>query len=123
MPSPTLNGNGHRRRQLRARVLAEETDCALCGTPVDKPLRNTPGGHSPNCQDPTCPGCTPHPRGPVIDEDIPRIRGGSPYDRNNCHLMHRECNRWKADMTLAEAKAKREGRTVTAPPITASAGW
>ena len=42
-----------------------------------------------------------------VDEDIPRARGGSPYERDNTHLMHRACNRWKGTMTLAEAHAKR----------------
>ena len=42
-----------------------------------------------------------------VDEDIPRARGGSPYERDNTHLMHRECNRWKGTMTLVEARAKR----------------
>ena len=32
------NANGHRRRQVRAQVLAEETNCAICGEPVNKTL-------------------------------------------------------------------------------------
>lgn len=119
----TLNGNGHRRRELVKRVKAEENTCALCDTPVDKTLTMTPGGHGPNCQDPTCTGCTPHPMRAEVDEDIPRARGGSAYDRANVHLMHRKCNRWKGTMTLAEAKAKRAGRNADTPPIAASAGW
>ena len=103
MPAPIRNG--HRRRELRARVLRTETNCALCGEIVDKTLVN------------------PDPMAPVVDEDIPRIRGGSPYDRNNCHLMHRSCNRWKATMTLAEAKAKREHPYLDPPQIKASPGW
>lgn len=123
MPSPSLNGNGHRRRELVKRVLAEETHCALCDDPVDKTLTMTPGKHGPNCTDPTCTGCVPHPMRPEVDEDIPRSRGGSPYNRTNTHLMHRRCNRWKGNMTLTEAKAKRQGRTPTTPKITASPNW
>ena len=123
MAAPPLNSNGHRRRELRKRVLAEESTCALCDAPVDKTLNMTPGGHSKRCQDPTCTGCVPHPLRAEVDEDIPRARGGSPYDRNNVRLMHRECNRWKGTMTLAEARAKREGRTPATPPIAPSHGW
>lgn len=80
--------NGHRRDQVVKRVKAEEDTCALCDGLVDKTL--------------------PHlnPMSAVVDEDIPVARGGSPYDRSNCHLMHRTHNRWKGTMTLAEARAK-----------------
>ena len=52
--------NGHRRRELTARVKATEDVCALCGEPVDKTLHYL------------------EPRAGVIDEDIPVSRGGSP---------------------------------------------
>ena len=111
MPTRSHNANGHRRRQLRARVLAEETHCALCHQPVNTNLRNIPGHHGPRCTG-NCTGCTPHPKAAVIDEDLPRSRGGSPYARDNCHLMHRACNQAKGTMTIAEYKA----RTGTTPP-------
>ena len=66
--------NGHRRDQVRRRVLREETDCWLCGLPVDKTLK------------------TPHPGSPEVDEVIPVSLGGSPVDRANCRLSHRLCN-------------------------------
>ena len=102
-----LNANGHRRRQVRARVLAEETHCALCDQWVDKTIPQ------------------PDPMAPVVDEDIPRARGGSQYRRANCHLMHRRCNRWKGIMTLAQARAKlaAQGRTQPSPPVEASPIW
>ena len=103
MATPHPNANGHRRRELRTRVLNEETHCALCNQWVDKTLKN------------------PHPLAPVVDEDIPRARGGSPYDRDNCHLMHRACNQWKATKTLAEARAQHP--TQTPHQVTASPGW
>ena len=68
------NGNGHRRRKLRAQVLAEEDQCWLCGRYVDKDL---PAGH---------------PRSAEVDEVVPVSRGGSPYDRANCRLACRICN-------------------------------
>lgn len=106
------NANGHRRRQTRVRVLAEETHCALCDHVVDKSLRFLPGQHGPKCADRECRGCVPHPMRAEVDEDLPRSRGGSPTDRSNCRLMHRACNKWKGQMTLAEARAKREGRSL-----------
>lgn len=75
------SANGHRRRQVRARVLAEETDCHLCGQPVDKTLpRWLPGS-------------------PEVDEIIPVSLGGSPTDRANCRLSHRLCNVRKGNGT------------------------
>lgn len=123
MATRSHNANGHRRRQLTARVLAEETHCALCGGPVDKSLRTKPGAHGKRCPGGTCPGCTPHPMSPVVDEDIPRSRGGSPYERDNCHLMHRSCNGWKSRMTLAEAKAKLAGQATHATTVTNLITW
>jgi len=108
MATPAANANGHRRRQLRARVLAEETHCALCGGWVDKTLGMTPGEHGPRCKGGACTGCIPHPLRGEVDEDLPRSRGGSPYDRNNCRLMHRRCNRIKGTRTIAEFHAKQQ---------------
>lgn len=125
MPTPLHNANGHRRRELTKRVKAEETLCALCDTPVDKTLTNIPNTHGPRCPGEPCQGCVPHPMRAEVDEDIPRSRGGSPYDRKNCHLMHRKCNQWKSKMTLAEARTKRAqeqhnkptNKTIQASPI------
>lgn len=107
--TPAHNENGHRRRELTRRVKAEEHVCALCGKPVDKRLRYLEGEHGPRCTSADCSGCVPHPMRGEVDEDMPRSRGGSPYERRNCHLMHRRCNRWKSDMTLAEAREKMSG--------------
>lgn len=105
MTSPAVNANGHRRRELVRRVKAEESHCALCDGYVDQTLPRL------------------DPKAPVVDEDIPRSRGGSPYERSNCHLMHRDCNRWKWTMTLAEARAKRAGMTAVPTEVTASPIW
>lgn len=102
MATPKHNANGHRRRELTRRVRLEETHCALCGEWVDQTLTQ------------------PHPRAPVVDEDIPRARGGSPYDRNNCHLMHRQCNQWKSTKTLQEARDAWNPRPQHVQP---SPGW
>lgn len=113
MVTTSHNANGHRRRELTRRVKAEEHDCALCDQPVDKTLNYLPGEHGKKCPTRNCAGCIPHPMRGEVDEDIPRSRGGSPYDRSNCHLMHRKCNQYKSNMTLAEARAKLHGTTDT----------
>ena len=59
--------NGHRRRQIIARVLAAYNTCHLCGRPVDKTL---PAGL---------------PGSPEVDELIPVSKGGSPYQFTNCY--------------------------------------
>lgn len=100
---PTAD-NGSRRRQLVARVLAEENYCALCDQLVDKTLTISTSEHSKRCNDNTCNGCVPDPLKAEVDEDIPRSRGGSPYDRTNCHIMHRQCNQRKGNKTIAEAR-------------------
>jgi 5-methylcytosine-specific restriction endonuclease McrA len=92
------NGNGHRRRQVVRRVRAEESHCALCDVYVNQELHHL------------------DPMSGVVDEDVPRARGGSPYQRSNCHLMHRVCNRWKSTMTLAEARAKYHGAEAASTP-------
>ena len=66
--------NGHRRRQVRAWCLKHFDTCALCGKPIDKSLK------------------TPHPMSAEVDEIVPVSLGGSPYERDNCRLVHRICN-------------------------------
>ena len=100
-----VNANGHRRRQVVARVKAEEDHCALCGEWVDQSLHHL------------------DPMAAVVDEDLPRSRGGSQYQRSNCHLMHRHCNRWKGTLTLSEACAKLAGEKALRPAVTASDIW
>lgn len=90
--------NGHRARQLRARVLAEETHCALCGQPVDTTLPAR------------------HPAAPEVDHLVPVARGGALYARDNAALIHRACNAWKGARTLAEARAALAGGTTATPP-------
>ena len=87
--------NGHRRDQVRARVLREETDCWLCGQPVDV----------------TLPPFLPD--SPEVDEVVPVSLGGDPLDRNNCRLSHRLCNVRRGNGTkqrqpIAEVKRVRE---------------
>lgn len=106
--------NGHRRDQVRRRVLAEESDCWLCGGPVDKSLRFTPGKHAKNCAG-NCDGCIPHPMSPTVDEVIPVSLGGDPFDRSNCRLAHRLHN-------IQRGNGTRQRATPTAPFAT-SRSW
>lgn len=66
--------NGARRRAIRARLLASQDVCAICGQAIDKALK------------------TPHPMSPEVDEVVPVSRGGDPLDIRNCRLVHRICN-------------------------------
>jgi 5-methylcytosine-specific restriction endonuclease McrA len=80
--------NGHRRRQVRAQVLAEETHCWLCGEPVDKTL---PAGL---------------PGSPEVDEIVPVSLGGSPYDRSNCRLAHRLHNQQRQASPVRQTRQR-----------------
>lgn len=91
--------NGHRRTQLRRRVLAAYTDCALCGRPVDKTLP------------PTDPGA------PEVDEIIPVSLGGDPLAWSNVQLAHRACNQRKSNNTNYTA------HPTTPRPPTTSRRW
>ncbi|MGC4964252.1 HNH endonuclease [Gordonia sp. DT101] len=99
--------NGHRRDQVRQRVLREEHLCHLCGQLVEKTLP------------------TPHPGSPEVDEIIPVSKGGSAYDRANCRLSHRACNRDRSDQDLRGYLARRTRPTVgdAAESITERRWW
>lgn len=58
----------------RALVIARETDCYLCGKPVDKRLSGR------------------HKWGPTADHVTPIARGGAPLDPANGRLAHKFCN-------------------------------
>lgn len=88
--------NGHRRNQVRAAVLAEEDVCWLCHRPVDKAL---PFGNEWSAE---------------VDEVQPVSRGGSPFDRNNCRLSHRGCNRRRGN-------GLRQMQRRAVPPFTTAA--
>jgi hypothetical protein len=81
--------NGHRRDQVRRRVLAEEDICWLCEKPVDKTLK------------------TPHPGSPEVDEVVPVSFGGDPFARANCRLAHRRLVQQAARQRL---RSRRRGR-------------
>lgn len=92
--------NGHRRRELRARVLAEETHCGICGGAVDKTLHH----HDPLA--------------PEVDEIVPVSRGGDPLNRSNCRLVHRACNQRRGDGRREQAQA-----AISRPAVVSSDIW
>lgn len=93
--------NGHRRREVCKRVLAEETHCWYCHNPVDKTL---PAGHD---------------LAPEVHEIIPVSRGGSPIERANTTLTHRLCNRIIGNRTPNELAQQ----THPKPPVRTSRTW
>jgi len=78
--------------RLRARVIAEETHCALCGKPVNKTLK------------------FPHKRSPTVDLRVPLSLGGSQRDRTNLRLAHFDCNASRGNGTR---NRRRRGFTTT----------
>ena len=92
--------NGHRRDQVRRRVLAEEDTCWLCLEPVDKTLPPFLDGS------------------PEVDEIVPVGEGGSPIDRDNCRLSHRLCNVRRGQETKSKLRAQR-----AATPLITTRNW
>jgi 5-methylcytosine-specific restriction endonuclease McrA len=87
---------GHRGayEKARAKILATQSVCAICGKPVDKTLKS------------------PHPLSATVDHIIPINKGGHPSDISNLQLAHRCCNREKSDKIL-----KQSGHDVVEKPI------
>lgn len=75
----------------KAKIMATQTVCGICGKPVDKSLRY------------------PHPLSPCVDHIIPVSKGGHPSDLDNLQLAHWTCNRQKSDKLLKRhSKADQE---------------
>lgn len=77
--------NGHRRRQMRARLKAANACCYICGRPIDYALK------------------PPDPWSFVVDETIPLARGGT-LTYANSGAAHRWCNQIKGTRSLAWAR-------------------
>jgi hypothetical protein len=83
-------------------VYAEESDCAICFRPVDKTLPFI---------DPST--GRPNPWAKSVDEIVPVTFGGSPIDRSNCRLAHRDCNIKRGDGTRSKVVAAQIKRART----------
>ena len=89
--------NGARRRAIRARLMAAQDVCAICGQGIDKSLK------------------TPHPMSPEVDEIVPVSKGGDPLDISNCRLVHRICNQRRGN--------KADHEPSQSPPVPHSRDW
>lgn len=83
-------GSWKRREAVRRYLLATQDVCAICGKPIDKGLGKVYGEDG---------SYTWHPMAPEVDEIVPISKGGSPYERSNCQLVHRICNQRKGNRT------------------------
>jgi len=72
--TPRRYHNGRPWQRLRQGVLAEESNCWLCGGKLDHTLPPR------------------HPLSPSVDMVIPYSRGGSDQDRGNLRAAHYRCN-------------------------------
>ncbi len=98
--------NGHRRRQLRARLRAQGLPCAICGQPIDYDL---PAGDPMSFE---------------VDEIIPVALGGSCLDYGNVQAAHRICNQRKgARMYVTFEAPGVERRAVESEFFSQMDGW
>jgi len=76
---PGYRGNKADWERAKKTILSSQTNCGICGNPVDKTLK------------------WPNPLSPTVDHIIPVIKGGHPTDLHNLQLAHWCCNRQKSD--------------------------
>lgn len=101
--------NSTLRNAVVKQVRREEHSCWLCKQPIEKWRWMLAGQHGPRCkgsEDKPCAGCKPDPMRGEVDEIIPVTRGGSPFDRSNCHLAHRICNQRRGNKPVDSPKVK-----------------
>lgn len=77
-------------KKLKKTIYASQTNCALCGRPVDFSLT------------------FPNPWSATIDHIIPIAKGGNPASLENLQLAHLQCNRMKgAKLRKPDVKPQR----------------
>ena len=98
---------GHRGayEKNRAKILATQDICAICGKPVDKSLKS------------------PHPLSATVDHIIPVSKGGHPSDIANLQLAHRCCNREKSDKIVKETGREPVDAGISNRILPLSADW
>jgi len=101
MPNKNRRRNGHRERQIRARLKAIGDPCGLCGQAIDYDL---PSGH---------------PHSFEADHIVPISRQGSSFDFSNIQAAHRQCNQRKGDGRRRSGKAPK----TLSEPIVTSREW
>ena len=98
---------GHRGayEKNRAKILATQEVCAICGKPVDKTLKS------------------PHPLSATVDHIIPVSKGGHPSDLANLQLAHRCCNREKSDKIMKETDREPVDTVISNRVLPLSMDW
>ncbi len=86
-------------KELRLRVIREETRCGLCGKPVDKTIPD---------RDPATGG--QNPGAPTVDHKVPLKDGGAPLQRSNLRLAHRRCQNQQGATIANRRRSKRRTR-------------
>lgn len=89
----------------KAKIMATQTVCGICGKPVDKDLRY------------------PHPLSPCVDHIIPVAKGGHPSDLDNLQLAHWTCNRQKSDKLLKRRSKAEQEETISNRVLPLSCDW
>ena len=99
---------GRQRSQFesnKAKILATQTVCGICGKPVDKSFK------------------FPHPLSPSIDHIIPVDKGGHPSDMANLQLSHLCCNRFKSDKLVEHVKFDQEPEVISNRVLPLTVDW
>lgn len=86
---PGYRGNKSDWERAKKTVLTSQTNCGICGNPVDKSLK------------------WPHPLCATVDHIIPVIKGGHPTDLHNLQIAHWCCNRQKSDKLQQQIREAR----------------
>lgn len=99
---------GRQRAQFdsnKAKILATQTVCGICGKPVDKSFK------------------FPHPLSPSIDHIVPVSKGGHPSDIGNLQLTHLCCNRFKSDKLVEKEKFDQIPETISNRVLPQTFDW
>ena len=106
---PGYRGNKSDWERAKKTILSSQTNCGICGNPVDKTLK------------------WPNPLCATVDHIIPVIKGGHPNDLHNLQLAHWCCNRQKSDklqQQIREAKPEEpEENEINNRDLPLSADW
>lgn len=99
---------GRQRSQFesnKARILATQTVCGICGKPVDFSFK------------------FPHPLSASIDHIIPVDKGGHPSDISNLQLAHLCCNRFKSDKIIEKQKFEQAPEVISNRVLPQTVDW
>lgn len=92
-------------KKARAKILATQDICGICGKPVDKTLKS------------------PHPLSATVDHIIPLDKGGHPTDLSNLQLAHRCCNREKSNKLIGQPVGQLVEQVISNRVLPLSRDW